>query len=292
MYNHIIDTFLYTARLGSFRKAAEKLRISPVTVANHIFELEAEVGRQLIIRRPTGIQLTEQGELFLTECQQLVRTSYELLDKVRRSGPDQAVPLSIGLPPVLPLTELGRIIPDTPESRKYKLSLARYSAPDPAAAASFHEIVIWPGEAVRDSSPVHSDLLGTFRLSCLIPSDHPLARKPELTYEDLNGETLIFPSLAAPELARRFCDHLLLHYPDIAVETPPVTYDLPMLNHFACGHNFLVAPEIWGNIHPSLSNRPVRWNWFLPYCAVRSKNAREEVRNFISMIKSREENIL
>jgi DNA-binding transcriptional LysR family regulator len=57
--------FLAVARAGSTLAAAKALGTSQSTVHRRIAELEAQIGRSLVTRRPTGYRLTELGEHLL-----------------------------------------------------------------------------------------------------------------------------------------------------------------------------------------------------------------------------------
>jgi len=57
--------FLAVARSGSTLAAARVLGTSQSTVHRRLAELEAQIGRQLVLRRPTGYQLTELGKRLL-----------------------------------------------------------------------------------------------------------------------------------------------------------------------------------------------------------------------------------
>ena len=58
MYNRQLDTFLKTAELGSFGKAADALFISAPAVIQQINLLEAECGVRLFVRSNHGVRLT------------------------------------------------------------------------------------------------------------------------------------------------------------------------------------------------------------------------------------------
>ncbi|MFT4162977.1 LysR family transcriptional regulator [Shinella sp.] len=55
------------ARIGSIRKAAERLNISPSSLNRRILNLEAEYGVQLFERLPRGMRLTAAGELLVND---------------------------------------------------------------------------------------------------------------------------------------------------------------------------------------------------------------------------------
>lgn len=77
MYTHLpslnsIKVFDAAARLGSFKKAAEELHVTPTAVSHQIKALEEALGTLLFERKTRAIQLTKDGEL-------LAETAYSVL---------------------------------------------------------------------------------------------------------------------------------------------------------------------------------------------------------------------
>lgn len=58
--------FLAVARYGSTLAAAKALNVNQSTVHRRLDELEKRLGRQLVVRQPTGYRLTELGQDMLT----------------------------------------------------------------------------------------------------------------------------------------------------------------------------------------------------------------------------------
>lgn len=50
--------FAVTARLGSFTRAAEELRIAQPALSRRIREIEEELGQELLVRHGRGVRLT------------------------------------------------------------------------------------------------------------------------------------------------------------------------------------------------------------------------------------------
>jgi DNA-binding transcriptional LysR family regulator len=63
--------FLAVARHGSTIAAAKALSVNQSTVHRRLDELEKRLGRQLVVRQPTGYKLTELGQDMLTYAQQV-----------------------------------------------------------------------------------------------------------------------------------------------------------------------------------------------------------------------------
>lgn len=72
-----IETFYYAAKLGSFSKAADAMRVSQPTVSEHIAHLERVLGVVLFDRSSRRVTLTDAGRIYYDYCQKIVRLREE-----------------------------------------------------------------------------------------------------------------------------------------------------------------------------------------------------------------------
>jgi DNA-binding transcriptional LysR family regulator len=63
--------FLAVARYGSTLAAAKALNVNQSTVHRRLVELEKRLGRQLVVRQPTGYKLTELGQDMMTYAERV-----------------------------------------------------------------------------------------------------------------------------------------------------------------------------------------------------------------------------
>ena len=70
-----IRVFDAAARLGSFKKAAEELHVTPTAISHQIKTLEEALGTLLFVRKTRVIQLTPEGKL-------LAETAYSILQQL------------------------------------------------------------------------------------------------------------------------------------------------------------------------------------------------------------------
>lgn len=68
MNDRQLSSFIETAKLGSFSKAASVLFISPAALIQQINLLERDLGFPLFNRTNHGVTLTENGVHFLTSA--------------------------------------------------------------------------------------------------------------------------------------------------------------------------------------------------------------------------------
>ncbi len=72
MNTETLSTFVQLASYKNYTKTANQLYVAQSTVTNRIFELEAELGKQLFIRNKKQLQLTAEGEHFLSYAQRIL----------------------------------------------------------------------------------------------------------------------------------------------------------------------------------------------------------------------------
>lgn len=77
-----IRTFLWVARLGGFRKAAERLHLSQPAVSTRIANLEDELRVPLFERGPGTLVLTKHGTLLLSYAEQMLFVEEEIKQRV------------------------------------------------------------------------------------------------------------------------------------------------------------------------------------------------------------------
>ena len=82
----VLRYFLATAREGSISKAAAYLHVTQPTLSRQLMDLEAELGKTLLIRGSRRVTLTAEGHLFRRRAAEIV----ELADRARAELQDGA----------------------------------------------------------------------------------------------------------------------------------------------------------------------------------------------------------
>jgi LysR family hca operon transcriptional activator len=195
--------FVAVAEEGSMTVAAQRrLHTAQPSLSRQIHDLELELGVQLLIRGPRGIQLTATGRVFLDHARVALLQVEAAGEAARRAAQPARAAFAIGfltgyemdwLPAVmailraeLPSTEVVIHSQDSPDLAagliRGKIDLA-FLRPEKQA----------PGLKFR---PLRKD-----PLIVLMPSDHALAVRRSIRPQDLAGETFIGVSpIRAPTL--------------------------------------------------------------------------------------------
>src|SRR4051794_807232 len=74
-----LEVFYWVAELQSFRRAAEKLRMSQPSISARIAQLESHLQVQLLKRGAGGTVLTTKGMDFLTRAERLLAMRTDLV---------------------------------------------------------------------------------------------------------------------------------------------------------------------------------------------------------------------
>jgi DNA-binding transcriptional LysR family regulator len=114
-----IETFTKAVELGSLRRAAEALGVSPQAASQTLAQLEAHLGVRLLHRTTRAISLTDEGQQFLESTQPALAALGRAVHRARASKDEIAGPLRIVAPkssflPVLwpVVDEFCRLHPD------------------------------------------------------------------------------------------------------------------------------------------------------------------------------------
>jgi DNA-binding transcriptional LysR family regulator len=184
--------FVTVAEEGSVTRAAEKLHISQPTLSQAISLLESDLGIALLQRHGRGVRLTADGDAFLVKARAALSAWMDAFSVGVTHGRERTNTIIfgfLGVPPGLDSpVPLERFLRTNPE-----IDLRYHELPFPTRSTS-----TWLGEAdvgVCHQPPpdpeVWTHLLRSERRVALLPNNHALAGRDELTVADLLEETFI-----------------------------------------------------------------------------------------------------
>lgn len=90
MNTESIKTFIMLSKLKNFTRTAERMYVAQSTVTNRIGELENETGKRLFVRKQGGVELTEEGELFLGYAERIAELEDTFIQQVNAAAHDAA----------------------------------------------------------------------------------------------------------------------------------------------------------------------------------------------------------
>lgn len=96
LFSRQVSQFIELVEKGSFKRAAEKISITPSALSHGIFELEKRVGTQLVKRNKKGVLLTEKGLYLYKNILPIYQQGYRIIHEIKSDG-DESERLSIGM---------------------------------------------------------------------------------------------------------------------------------------------------------------------------------------------------
>ncbi|MFI5975575.1 LysR family transcriptional regulator [Streptomyces sp. NPDC051452] len=178
--------FVAVAELLHFGRAAERLHIAQPVLSRQIRALEKDLGAELFVRDSHGVSLTDAGRQLLDEGRALLASADGTRRRVLRAarGPRR---LLVGF-------RAGVVV--TPALRAFAAAHPDVEGNARRIEWDDQERLILDGtvDVAYVRRPVHEDglelrlLYGEPRVA-MLPEDHRLAGKSELTLADLDGET-------------------------------------------------------------------------------------------------------
>jgi len=185
--------FVAVAEELHFGRAAERLHMAQPPLSQQIRRLEAELGVDLLRRSSRRVELTPAGAAYLERARELLASAEAAAQEARRVAAGLSGRLVVGyvgsatysLLPAL-ARALGRQLPDVETEFRGELLV-----PDLAEGLAAGEIDLG---LLRPPVRHPGIEVGTLRRDpfvVVLPEEHRLARRPELTMADLRFEQLV-----------------------------------------------------------------------------------------------------
>lgn len=185
--------FIAVAEEGSVSQAAERrLHTAQPSLSRQLRDLELEIGAQLMVRGPRGIELTAAGRVFLDHARVALLQVEAAAEAARRMAQPAKSTFVVGfltgiemewMPPLMAV--LGDALPMT------EVTIVSQQSPDLAAGLMRGKIDVAFLRPEKSAPGLAYRLLQQEPLFVLVPADHRLAEKAAVRPEDIEGETFI-----------------------------------------------------------------------------------------------------
>lgn len=197
--------FIAVAEERHFGRAAKGLHIAQPPLSRQIAQLEAELGAELFDRATRPVRLTAAGVAFLEEARSIVNHSRRALERGRRSARGEQSRLSVAALPwshngILP-SVAGTFCSRFPDAR---LDISTRGPPEQADAILKRLVDVGLTRPTAEHRELRIEPLLEERMAVVLPERHPLARRSELSFEQLATEPLVsIPEDLAPSFVSR-----------------------------------------------------------------------------------------
>jgi len=185
--------FVAVAEEGSLTVAAEKrLHTAQPSLSRQIRDLELDVGTDLLIRGPRGVELTPAGRVFLDHARIALLQVEAAGEAARRAAQPARTSFAVGfltgyemdwLPALMSLLR--------EEMASTEITITSLQSPDLAAGLMRGRIDLAFLRPEKDTPGLVYRLLRNEPLIVLMPAGHPLAAKATISPEDFVGQILV-----------------------------------------------------------------------------------------------------
>lgn len=294
MISNQLEAFIRTAELGSFHKAGESLYLSSIAIKKQIDKLESQLGVQLFVRTNRGVTLTAAGEKFLEGALSIVELTNAVIAATREAAANNPRIIRVGmsfLRPGQPLVDVCYRL-GMPES-SFTFSFVPFGDSSQDMDTALKQLgkdidcLLAPCDSVMWQSLYNILVIEELSYRIAVPVSHRLAGREILTWEDLDGERLMVPFSTDFPTATRLRNHVLTHHPEIELLESPEHYDIAVFNRCVEEGFLLLAYDLWENIHPSLTVKPVDWDYCAPYGLVYPKKPTPVMVQFTTALEEK-----
>ena len=285
------ETLFQVVEYGSFSRAAAARSCSAVAVMNQVNALEERLGVTLLARSTRGVRLTEAGEALVAEVRRIAGEAAQAVEKARAAAGRAAIRIGTSfLRPCRPLLDRLEKLPAAVRER-FQISIVPFSD----SPGDFARLQQRLGSDIDcfvspcDSAAWRQDFsllpLGSSRCCVALAAGHRLAAKALLTWDDLEGETLLLVARGLSPTLDRLRDEIAREHPGVTVLDAPGYYDMEVFNKCGQAGYLMECPEIWKGVHPSLVTLPVAWDYALPFGIVAARRPSPGFARFLDALR-------
>lgn len=240
--------FVAVAEAGNLTRAAETLFIAQPPLTRAMKQLEEEIGVELFIRKPRGLELTNGGEYFLGQAKQVLDKISATVDDTRRIARHRKTLFSIGFVPSVFYGQLPLMVRRLRQNRNLEIVLHELKTREQVEALKSGKIDIGFGRLRIEDPDVEQEILFDEPMIAALPADHPLmAHSPSM--EELSKVPMItFPSGTGPNFSD--ITQGLFHRRGLRVHVVQQVNDLQTaLSLVASDMGFTLVPEQVRRLH-------------------------------------------
>lgn len=240
--------FVAVAEERNFTRAAEKLFIAQPPLTRAIKQLEEELGVQLLIRKPRGLELTDGGEYFLGQALQILDKINTTVDDTRRIAQHRKTVFSIGFVPSVFYGQLPLMVRRLRQNKNLEIVLHELKTREQVEALKSGKIDIGFGRLRIEDPDVEQENLFDEPLIAALPAAHPLTQHPPSMKELSELPMITFPAGSGPNFSN--ITQGLFHRRGLRVHVVQQVNDLQTaLSLVASDMGFTLVPEQVRRLH-------------------------------------------
>lgn len=200
------------ARAEAITSAGENLGITQSALSRSIVEVEETLGVRLFHRRPRGMELSEQGKLFVAQAERILGDVDDLISDIQAPGNEVTGRIRLGVTPASNLVHAHRAIRKLASEFPQVIVEVVTGSPQtlcPRLLAGDIHLILGSSYLNRWSE---LDVISLTELyfACLLRKEHPLANLSNVNELDVLRYPVILPESVNPvysDTAKRYALH-------------------------------------------------------------------------------------
>ena len=183
-----LEQLLAFAKYKTLSRASEELLISQPALSRSMQRLESELDVQLFERQKNRIELNDNGKLAVECAEKIMYDVNNMLERVRAYDRSKRT-ISIGSCAPAPLWKLSSIISGIYPEFTVSTTLTTTEKALQGLQNCMYDLIIVPSPV--DDSNILSFELCKEHLMLSVPPAHPLAMYKNVSFKDIDGETML-----------------------------------------------------------------------------------------------------
>ena len=245
---HQLRYFVAVAEEGSFSRAAARVRVAQSSLSQQIRKLEAEVGQPLFDRLPRSVVLTEAGRCLIDYARQILASIGDARRCIDEFKGEIAGRVAVGaIPTIAPYVLPELVVTFQNHYPQVTLEIVEDVTAGIRRRIEAGELDVALASTCQQSPTLRRERLGNEPLLALVPEGHELAKKTEITFDDLKSQRFLL--LHEMHCLSQQVHHLLesrrLH-PEIALAGSQLS---TIANMVAAGIGVSIVPQMMVRHH-------------------------------------------
>lgn len=189
--------FIALAEEQNFGRAATRLHMTQPPLTRQIRALEEQLGTELFVRTPRGVELTDAGLTLMEEAPNLLLLAQRAEERTQQTGRGLTGRLEVGLFTSAVLDLIPRVLDGFHVSRPdVEVRLHTMSKPQQIEALRDRRISVGFNRLVPDVEGITVETVTHEKLIVGLHKGHPLSAREAITLADLEDEPMIlYPNL-------------------------------------------------------------------------------------------------
>ncbi|MBO1520496.1 LysR family transcriptional regulator [Oceanisphaera sp. DM8] len=240
--------FIVAAEELNLTRAAERLFIAQPPLTRQIKQLEDELGVQLFIRKPRGLELTIGGKHFLHQAYGIINRVDASIKSTRQVALHRKKTFSIGFVPSVFYGQLPLMVRRLRRNKNLEIVLHELKTQEQIEALKSGKIDVGFGRIHIEDPDVDQKVLFNEPLIAALPDAHPLTRRVPCLQQLSEMPMVAFPAGPAPNFSDMTLG--LFHREGLQIEIIQQVNDLQTaLALVASGMGFALVPEQVKKLH-------------------------------------------